>query len=91
MKGAPLRLAALSAHASQALVKNATGGSAVPLVPATYGRQGYRVPNNSRPTVRVKSTDVRERSIQAGLFRRQDRDRYRILFGSADLQDERAC
>src|SRR3984885_7498154 len=62
---------------------DATGGSAVPLVPATYGRSGYRNENNSRLKVRVK--------VPVWLFRRQDSDRDRILLGSADLQQQRLC
>ncbi len=42
---APCLLAALFARAKSGSGQgwNATGGSAVPLLPATYGRSGYRV------------------------------------------------
>src|SRR5487761_2202319 len=36
-------------------VWNATGGSAAPLVPATYGQPGYRAQNHNRLTVWVKA------------------------------------
>ena len=72
-------LRACSRRTSRAQIRrwlnmDATGGSAVPLVPATYGRSGYRNENNSRLIVR----SGKRRHCPFGSIRRQDRDRYRI-------------
>ena len=64
------------------------GGSAVPAIPMAYGQSEYR----QWPTIAGWRSGSKWPFVPdaSPLFRRQDGNRNRILFRSADLQHERA-